>query len=401
MRNVVVINGPNLNLLGTREPEVYGYGTLADLDTTVIGWGTELGLSVEAFQSNHEGEVIERLHQAGGYADGVVLNAGALTHYSYALHDAISAIALPTVEVHISNIRAREMWRAHSVIAPACVYSIYGRGKSGYRDALRHLIWRSASPPMTVSYGPAEDQVGDLRVPAGDGPHPVVVVIHGGFWADVWTRDLMDGIATDLSQRGWATWNIEYRRAGSGGGWPGTFIDVASAIDALGDLATEHSLNLGNVVTLGHSAGGHLALWAAARPRLPGNMPGAGPRVIVSAAAGISPVADLAEAHRRDLGGGAVAGFLGADPDAEADRYDVASPAAMLPIGIKQVVVHGDQDVEVPVAMSEAYAGAAADAGDPVVYHELAGVGHYEILDPGGEPWQVVAAEIEELRTAE
>ena len=397
MRNVVVINGPNLNLLGTREPKIYGSETLAELDASVIAWGTGLGLVVETFQSNHEGELIDRIHQAAEYADGVVLNAGALTHYSYSLHDAIGGVPIPTVAVHLSNVHAREEWRRYSAIDPACVYSIFGRGKWGYRDALRHLIWRSAIPPHTIAYGPTAEEVADLRVPDGDGPFPVAVVIHGGFWKDIWTRDLMDGIAVDLTRRGWATWNIEYHRTGMGGGWPGTLDDVANAIDALVGLEESHPIDLSRVVAVGHSAGGHLALWAAGRPQLTVGTSGAGPRVPIAAVVGLAPVADLAEAHRRSLGGGAVEAFLRGVPDDGSGRYDSVSPAALLPLDVRQVIVHGSDDEEVPVDMSETYAGAAADAGDSVVYHELTGVGHYEVLDPESHAWQVAAAEFSEL----
>ncbi len=398
MRNVIVINGPNLNLLGTREVEVYGDATLSSLETRVISWGTDIGLSVEPFQSNHEGELIDRLHQADTYADGVVLNAGALTHYSYALHDAIKAIGIPTVEVHITNVNAREEWRRKSVIAPACAYSICGRGVSGYRDALRHLIWRAAMPPLTSSYGEGLDRVADLRVPDGTGPFPVAVTIHGGFWRDVWMRDTMDGIAVDLCRRGWATWNIEYRRVGAGGGWPNTVEDVAAAIDKLAGFAAEHSLDIDRVITVGHSAGGQLALWAAGREGLTAGSAGAGPRVSVTAAVGLAPVADLVDGHRRGIGGGAVTDFLGRDPDDGPSRYAAASPSALLPLGVKQVIIHGDADNEVPVAMSESYARAAADAGDTVVFLQMTDIGHYEVLDPGSAAWEIAATEIGQLR---
>lgn len=136
---VLVLNGPNLDLLGTREPEVYGHATLAELEQKCRDWGTERGIDVTTLQSNHEGALIDALHDAIGTQDGVILNAGALTHYSYALHDAIRAIPVPVVEVHISDISAREPWRQTSVIADACAATIAGKGIEGYREALHTL----------------------------------------------------------------------------------------------------------------------------------------------------------------------------------------------------------------------------------------------------------------------
>ena len=139
MSNVLIINGPNLNLLGTREPEIYGSTTLPELDDLCVGWGGEIGLTVTTFQSNHEGVIIDRIHAAAGEAVGIVINAGALTHYSYAIYDALVAIGIPTVEVHISDIYSREEWRRKSVIQPACLLQISGEGLDGYRRALSVL----------------------------------------------------------------------------------------------------------------------------------------------------------------------------------------------------------------------------------------------------------------------
>jgi 3-dehydroquinate dehydratase type II len=398
MERVLVINGPNLNLLGTREPDVYGSTTLPMLDAEVRAWGAQLGVEVDTFQSNHEGALIDRIHGASANHDGIVINPGALTHYSYAIHDALSAVEPPAVEVHISNIHEREPWRRISVTAPACIYAIAGRGLEGYRAALHHLYWRHEWEPLTLSYGDEPDQVADLRVPVGDGPFPVAVVLHGGFWRNVWTRDLMDGISVDLAQRGWATWNVEYRRLGKGGGWPETLEDVAGAIDALTPLADDFRLDLDAVFTVGHSAGGHLALWAAARSSLPLEAPGAIPQVRVRTAVGLAPLADLAAGHRAGLGRDAVAEFLGAGPDAAAQRYATTSPAELVPCGVRQLIVHGDIDNRIPVSLSRDYAGAAADAGDAVVYHELEDADHFVLIDPHHEAWRKVAAEIEELR---
>ncbi len=397
MQRVLVINGPNLNLLGTREPEIYGSTTLPELEDRLVAWGADLGLTVETFQSNHEGGIIDRLQEARGAVDGVILNGGAFTHSSYAIHDAIAAIDTPTVEVHISNIHAREEWRRTSVTAPACVHQIFGRGLRGYRDALAHLVWRSAVPFETLAYGTEPEQEADLRLPEGDGPFPVAVIVHGGFWREVWARDLMDGVAVELTRRGWATWNIEYRRVGNGGGWPATVDDAARAIDFLADLSASFPLDLRRVVTVGHSAGGHLALWMAARTGLNPDAPGSIPQVIPRAAVGLAPVADLAAAHRAGIGDEAVEAFLHRGPEEDPVTYAAANPAALLPMGVRQLVVHGDRDQEVPIALSEAYVGEAADAGDAVVFHELTGADHYSLIDPAAPSWDSIAREIAEL----
>ena len=140
---VLLIHGPNLNLLGTREPEVYGEMTLGELEDRCREWAAASGAILSTYQSNHEGELIDRLHECLGTQDGVIINPGALTHYSYALHDAITAVGLPTVEVHLSDISAREPWRANSVISPACIASISGKGAEGYREALEVLTDRA------------------------------------------------------------------------------------------------------------------------------------------------------------------------------------------------------------------------------------------------------------------
>jgi 3-dehydroquinate dehydratase-2 len=136
---VLVLNGPNLNLLGTRSPQVYGEVTLRDLEDRCRVWGRKHDMTVESYQSNHEGDLVDKIQEAAGRFDAIVINPGALTHYSYSLHDAIEAVGLPTVEVHISDIANREPWRANSVIEPVCVHSIIGHGIDGYRMALEHL----------------------------------------------------------------------------------------------------------------------------------------------------------------------------------------------------------------------------------------------------------------------
>lgn len=139
-RTVLLLNGPNLNLLGTREPTVYGAHTLSDIIADLREHGARLGVEIEAFQSNLEGTLIDRLHEARGKVDGVVFNPGAFTHYSYALRDAISATELAVVETHLSNVHAREEFRHRSVLAAVCVGVVAGFGRNSYRVALDALL---------------------------------------------------------------------------------------------------------------------------------------------------------------------------------------------------------------------------------------------------------------------
>ena len=137
---ILLLNGPNLNMLGIREPEIYGTTTLAGIEAMVVAHGHELGVDVTCFQSNHEGVLIDKIHGAYGVYDGIVYNPGAHTHYSYALHDALTSVGIPCVEVHISDIYSREDFRSISVIAPACVAQISGLGIEGYTKALETLV---------------------------------------------------------------------------------------------------------------------------------------------------------------------------------------------------------------------------------------------------------------------
>lgn len=136
---ILVLNGPNLGILGRREPEVYGTESLADIETALAPVAAELGLEPEWIQSNHEGDLIEALQDGAGRAAGALLNAGALTHYGLALADAVRAFPHPVIEVHLSNVHAREAWRRRSVLAGACVGGVYGFGADSYRLALLAL----------------------------------------------------------------------------------------------------------------------------------------------------------------------------------------------------------------------------------------------------------------------
>lgn len=215
----------------------------------------------------------------------------------------------------------------------------------------------------------------------------MAVVLHGGFWRDRYDRHLMDALCDDLAGAGLPAWNLEYRRLPTGG-WPGTFADVAAGIDALAGLGLDRQPDA--VVTIGHSAGGHLALWAAARPGLPPDAPGARPGIRVTHAVSQAGVADLRRAAGLGLGAGAVKDLLGGGPGEVPERYALASPAQRLPLGVPQLLVHGQRDDTVPVELSRLYARAAAASGDDVELSVEEHTGHYEHLDPGSAIWGAV-----------
>lgn len=245
--------------------------------------------------------------------------------------------------------------------------------------------------PERHHYGPARAQVADLwRPPAPSAPPPVVVLVHGGDWRGRFTRQLMRALAVDVARRGWAAWNVEYRRLGllgGSGGWPATLLDVAAAVD---HLATLPDLDLQHVVVCGHSTGGQLALWAAARRRLPEGVPGAAPRLAPQAAVSLAGILDLRRAAALGLGGDGVRRLLGGTPEEVGDRYELASPSALLPLRVPQLLVHGLADEVVPPSLSEDYAASASAAGDTVEYVPLPSLGHLAMIDPDRAGWAVV-----------
>jgi acetyl esterase/lipase len=258
--------------------------------------------------------------------------------------------------------------------------------------ARSRLILDFLSRGRSHRYGPHASQRADLYIPSGPGPHPVMILIHGGSWHKRYGKVFTRGLAGDLLRRGWAVWNIEYRRVGAGGGWPNTFADVAAAIDHLAALEEER-LDLDRVSILGHSAGGHLALWAAGRPNLPHGAPGAldgpprvRPRRVISQAG----VADLADAYRR-WHGGVVRDLMGGSPEEVPERYDAGDPIRLLPLEIPALIVHGVRDETVSIEISRGYADAARAAGSEVELVEIDGeVGHRTHLDPRSAAWAAV-----------
>src|SRR5262245_47979911 len=249
---------------------------------------------------------------------------------------------------------------------------------------------RLPQPPadQVIAYGPAPQQHAELRVPKGGGPHPVVIVIHGGCWQTPWAQDHVQALAAALTAEGWATWSLEYRRLGDpGGGWPGTLEDVGRGADALRGVAAAHHLDLSRVAALGHSAGGRLA----ARRRLPKDsalyvldpLPLAG---VVS----LAGITDLRAGAAGQVCGDAIPSLLGGSPDARADRVAQASPIALLPLGVPQHLVCGALDSLVPNELSRRYQAEAVRAGDEATLEVVEGAGHFELVDPSSPAWRAV-----------
>lgn len=257
--------------------------------------------------------------------------------------------------------------------------------------------------PLRLAYATGQFQFGELYVPTTPhaGPHPVALLIHGGYWRARYGLDLMDDLANDLAERGFAVWNIEYRRVGNpGGGWPGTFLDVAHATDYLREIAPTYRLDLSKVVSIGHSAGGHLALWLAARTRIPATSPlypHEQPPLALAGAISLAGVLDLDLAYKLHLSNDAVVELLGGSPDEVSERYQAASPAALVPLGLPQILIHGTADRHVPIQVSQAYAKAGQEAGDSIRTFEPTGVDHFTVIDPTTEVWQLIVQELTQL----
>jgi len=229
---------------------------------------------------------------------------------------------------------------------------------------------------MRISYGSDPNQFGELRLPDGPGPHPVIAFIHGGFWRARFDLTHADAHCEALTKNGLATWNIEYRRIGQpGGGWPGTALDVLAAVKHLSLLLEPYNLDASRVVLAGHSAGGHLALWVAAQDALP-------IRRVVS----LAGVSDVRSAWDLQLSSGVAGEFIGGSPDEFPAEYKAASPIELLPIEPPQILIHGTNDAVVPFTMSEAFVRKSSNAR----LIPLPGAGHSEVVDPATSEWQIV-----------
>jgi acetyl esterase/lipase len=231
-----------------------------------------------------------------------------------------------------------------------------------------------------IPYGPEALHFGDLRLPAGAGPHPLLIFIHGGFWRARRSLDYAGHLCAALAERGFATWNIEYRRVGNpGGGFPGTLDDVLLAFRFVEELARSYPFDLTRVTVAGHSAGGHLALWLAAQECLP-----------LCRTISLAGVTDLRRGSELHLGDGAIHDFMGGSPTQMDAAYRSASPLELLPIRTPQVMIHGTLDDVVPVELSDRFAAVSKNCA----VLRLEGADHFDIVDPRSQFWPAVIEEL-------
>ncbi|MGH3399915.1 MAG: alpha/beta hydrolase family protein [Streptosporangiaceae bacterium] len=268
----------------------------------------------------------------------------------------------------------------------------------------------SRRPDHVLLYGPRDDQVADLRLPragaggTGGGPGggsgarglPLVIFLHGGFWRGAIDRSHTGSLGDALAASGFVVCVPEYRRTGQpGGGWPGTFDDIALAVDALPQIVAEtvgSLVDASRVVVAGHSAGGHLALWSAGRVRLPAGSPWHAEGPPTASVVSLAGVCDLAACYRLGLDGNAAGDLMGGGPDSHPERYAAADPMGLVPTGVVVRLVHGTEDQRVPVEQSPAYTARALAAGDDACCDVLDGYGHFEVIDPLTSAWPSVLA---------
>ena len=260
------------------------------------------------------------------------------------------------------------------------------------------------APPADhrIAYGALPLQFGELRLPAGGDRVPIVVFIHGGCWRAQYSLAHVAAASAALAADGYATWTIEYRRLGdAGGGWPGTFDDVALAVDHVRALAAQFPrLDTTRVVLMGHSAGGQLALWAASRAVADASGPlhSSGAPLAVAGVVSLAGITDLATFGATSSGcNGAVTPLMGGNPTAVPDRYLAVSPAERVPLRVPVRIVHGDADAIVPLAQSRAFDARNRAAGGSSEVHVVAGAGHFDLVAPSAEAWTTVLRALHSL----
>ncbi len=257
----------------------------------------------------------------------------------------------------------------------------------------------AVAPDASFTYGSDASQFVDLYLPSTTGMHPVVVLVHGGCWREQYTLKPLGGICRALTDAGFAVWSIEYRRTGNGGGYPQTLLDVAQGADLICTVAAEYHLDLSHVITMGHSAGGHAALWLAARHRLAPTSPlySTNP-LAVRGVVCLAGIVDLVYGVEQNQCAGSLTFVLGGMPEEVPDHYRDASPMALLPIGVRQIHIVGDADDEM-LDNVRPYIDAATKVGDDVRLVIPPNAGHFEIVVANTPAWKTVLDAVIELQT--
>jgi len=263
---------------------------------------------------------------------------------------------------------------------------------------LSNILDRDPPPfDVRIRYGNDHSQFSDLRFPSGKGPFPLLFVVHGGFWQSRYDLSHAGHLCAALTSKGVITCNVEYRRIGNpGGGWPGTFQDISLATrNILQTMSSDSRFDLAQRAIVGHSAGGHLALWMAGSHRISKGSPlFSDQKNALTRAASLAGVSDLRLAWKQKLGHGIVTRLMDGTPDQHSDRYDAGSPIELLPTDAREILVHGVADDTVPVSQSEAFVERAEKIGDRPSLIKLPGIGHYELIDPESEAWPTVASAV-------
>ncbi|MFC2161229.1 alpha/beta hydrolase family protein [Acidobacteriota bacterium] len=262
------------------------------------------------------------------------------------------------------------------------------------------LALETVPADLVLHYGKDPLQFGQLRLTKGEGPFPVVVIIHGGCWMAAFDLNHISPLAGAITQLGFVTWSLEYRRIGNeGGGWPGSFLDVAAGIDFLREMETVHKLDLSRVTVLGHSAGGHLALWAAGRIKLPQSSSVFDQNPIsLSGVISLAGIGDLEDAAAHKICGSAIFQLMGGEKTEFLSRYSHGSPVELLPLGIPQILIQGQEDQIVPLDLVKGYFDKARRKDDKIQLIEIKNAGHFELIIPESSAWPMVTKAILSLK---
>lgn len=347
-----------------------------------------------------EGRLGEAVRTASGAISpaGIILLRSATSNLPSAeLEKPLAVFDVPAVELFLDDALGMHLRMDQPQAGRIIQRTFYGRKERGLYWAMRFLLHCGDYPYRTIAYGPLDSQIGDLMLPEGSGPFPVVMLVHGGFWRDGYYRDSTHGIAADLARRGFAVWNIEYRRVGpSGGGFPESHRDVLQALNYLQTLAGSHPLDLQRVTVVGHSAGGYLAAWASSIPQGTTAQLMPKPEVLVRLGICLAGVTDLDEAHKEGGGERAATLFLKKAAENEALRRQLSVGYLNFAPETRLILAHGTQDEYVPFALSEHTMEILKERQQQAELLIFPDSGHNEFVDPGSEEWGRIAALVEE-----